>query len=238
MQPRLAAISGPWRDNFFSVVTPLSIGSGTSNQVRLEDPSVAPRHCVVEREGTAFVLRDLESPAGTFVNGIPVTERVLAYGDQISVGESAFLFLPEVAANGRSTVQLDESPALSHFAQQRKPEELLYLTAESLAALPPAARLARTVSALLKISSAIGSLRDVDGLQWQLLGLLFDLIPAERGAILLRDEATGEFSAPTAWDRIAGPEHGNRFLVHDVSKVVGRRLQDGFIEGQLSAEIL
>jgi Nif-specific regulatory protein len=189
------------------VVAPLGIGSDASNQVRLADPSVAPHHCVVEREGTRFVLRDLDSPAGTFVNGIPVTERILSYGDQISVGESAFLFLPEVAANGRSTVELDESPALSHFAQQRKPEELLYLTPESLAALPPAARLARTVSVLLKISSTIGSLRDVDGLQWQLLGLLFDLIPAERGAILLRDEATGEFSAPTAWDRIAGPEH-------------------------------
>ena len=38
--------------------------------------------------------------------------------------------------------------------------------------------------------------------------------------------------------RIAGPEHGDRLLVHDVSKVVGGRLQDGFIEGQLSAEIL
>src|SRR4029453_522804 len=38
--------------------------------------------------------------------------------------------------------------------------------------------------------------------------------------------------------RIAGPEHGDRLLVHDASKVVGRRLQDGFIEGQLSAEVL
>jgi hypothetical protein len=38
--------------------------------------------------------------------------------------------------------------------------------------------------------------------------------------------------------RIAGPEDGDRFLVHDVSKVVGRRLQNGFIEGPLSAEIL
>src|SRR5215510_2138006 len=38
--------------------------------------------------------------------------------------------------------------------------------------------------------------------------------------------------------RIAGPEHGDRFPVHDVSKIVGRRLQDSFIEGQPSAEIL
>src|SRR5215831_7311578 len=38
--------------------------------------------------------------------------------------------------------------------------------------------------------------------------------------------------------RVAGPKHGDRFLVHDMSKVIGRRLQNGFIERQLSAEIL
>jgi len=29
-------------------------------------------------------------------------------------------------------------------------------------------------------------MRDIDALQWQLLAMLFDVIPAERGAILLR----------------------------------------------------
>src|SRR6476646_5784141 len=38
--------------------------------------------------------------------------------------------------------------------------------------------------------------------------------------------------------RIIGPEHGDRLLVHDAPKVVCRRLQDGFIEGPLSAETL
>jgi len=38
--------------------------------------------------------------------------------------------------------------------------------------------------------------------------------------------------------RIAGPEHGDRLPVHDVSKVVGRRLQHDIIEGQLAFEIL
>ncbi len=221
MPPRLSAISGPWKDTPIPVSSPLRIGSDPSNQLRLDDPSVAAQHCVILEDSRGFLLRDLDSPAGTFVNGIPVSERVLAFGDQISVGESAFLFLPEAAANGRSPVELDEGTEISHSAQQHKPEELLYLAPESLAALPPAVRLARTLSALLKISSAIGSLRDIDSLQWQLLGLLFDVIPAERGAILLRDEATGEFSAPTAWDRVAGPEHP----VH-ISRALAQRVTE------------
>jgi transcriptional regulator with GAF, ATPase, and Fis domain len=221
MRPRLTAISGPWKDSHFAVEPPLTIGSDPSSRVRLDDPSVASRHCSISEDARGFVLRDLESPAGTFVNGIPVSERVLAFGDQISVGDSSFLFLPETAANESSPVQLDESTAISPSAQQLKPEELLHLKPESLAALPPAVRLARTLSTMLKISSAIGSMRDIDALQWQLLGLLFDVIPAERGAILLRDHATGEFSTPAAWDRVEGPDHP----VH-ISRALAQRVME------------
>lgn len=202
------------------MAAPLSIGSDPSNAVRLEDPAVAPQHCSITESSGSFTLRDLDSPAGTFVNGIPVSERVLSFGDQISIGDSSFLFLAEAATAGESSsVQLDDHDSLSGSAQQLKADDLLYLQPESLAALPPAVRLARTLSTLLKISSAIGSMRDIDALQWQLLAMLFDVIPAERGAILLLDSSTGEFSAPVAWDRAAGPDHP----VH-LSRVLAQRV--------------
>src|SRR5438128_7355121 len=91
--------------------------------------------------------------------------------------------------------------------QQLRPDELLYLHPESLVALPQPARLTRAFSTLLKISTAIGSIRDVESLQWQLLGMIFDVIPAERGAILLVDGNAEEISSPVAWDRVAGPDH-------------------------------
>ena len=208
MAPRITVISGPWKNTSFPVSANLSIGSDPSNTVRLEDPSVAPKHCSITESSGGFLLRDLDSPSGTYVNGIPISERLLSFGDQISIGDSSFLFLPEAAATAESSsVQLDEQDSLSVSAQQLKPDDLLYLQPESLAALPPAVRLARTLSTLLKISFAIGSMRDMDALQWQLLAMLFDVIPAERGAILLLDSSTGEFSAPIAWDRAAGPDH-------------------------------
>jgi transcriptional regulator with GAF, ATPase, and Fis domain len=218
--PRLTVISGPWKNTSFAVRAPLAIGSGPSNNVCLEDPAVAPQHCTLTESSGCFTLRDLDSPAGTFVNGIPVSERVLSFGDQISVGDSSFLFLPEAAAAAESSpVELDDHSAFSHSAQQLKPDDLLYLAPESLATLPPAVRLARSLSTLLKISSVIGSMRDIDALQWQLLALLFDVIPAERGAILLLDSSTGEFSAPVAWDRVEGPDHP----VH-LSRVLAQRV--------------
>jgi len=220
LAPRITVISGPWKNASFPVAATLSIGSDSSNAVRLEDPAVAPQHCSITESSGGFTLRDLDSPSGTYVNGIPVSERVLTFGDQISIGDSSFLFLPEAAATAESSsVQLDDHVALSLSAQQLKPDDLLCLKPESLAALPPAVRLARTLSTLLKISSAIGSMRDIDALQWQLLAMLFDVIPAERGAILLLDSSTGEFSTPVAWDRTAGPDHP----VH-LSRVLAQRV--------------
>ncbi|HXH68334.1 MAG TPA: sigma 54-interacting transcriptional regulator [Candidatus Limnocylindrales bacterium] len=220
MPPRLTVISGPWKNTSFAVASPLSIGNGPSNNICLEDPAVASQHCSITESAGSFTLRDLDSPSGTYVNGIPVCERVLSFGDQISIGDSSFLFLPEAAAAAGSTsVELDDHTAFSHSVQQLKPDDLLQLQPESLAALPPAVRLARTLSMLLKISTAIGSMRDMDALQWQLLATLFDVIPAERGAILLLDSSTGEFSAPVAWDRAEGPDHP----VH-LSRVLARKV--------------
>ena len=208
MQPKLLALSGPLGKSEFRFAPPLSIGRDAGNPICIEDAAVSPRHCQIERKDGGFLLTDLDTPAGTFVNGIPVKQRVLASGDQIAVGSSLFLFqVEDTAASGSSAVQLDESSTVSGQEQQLRRDELLYLHPESLAALPQSARLDRALSTLLKISTAIGSIRDVESLQWQLLGMIFDVIPAERGAILLADSGDAEISFPVAWDRVSGPDH-------------------------------
>lgn len=60
----------------------------------LVDPAVSARHCVVEadRDGGGFRVSDLGSRNGTFVNGEKVTERSLAEGDKIFVGETVLRF--------------------------------------------------------------------------------------------------------------------------------------------------
>jgi transcriptional regulator with GAF, ATPase, and Fis domain len=90
--------------------------------------------------------------------------------------------------------------------QDPRPDELEILNPESLAALPTSARLARSLQTILKISTAVGTLRDVDAVKWQLLGMVFDVIPAERGAILLFKSATEEIASIVSWDRALGPE--------------------------------
>jgi pSer/pThr/pTyr-binding forkhead associated (FHA) protein len=206
MRVKLQALSGPLGKSEFRFPVPLTIGRDGGSTISVEDEAVAPRHCQIHAANGGFQLTDLGSASGTFVNGIPVRERLLTPGDHIAIGGTLFLFHVEDAAPGNREVHLDDAPGLDESARQPRYDELLYLQPESLAALPPSARLDRTVSTLLKVSTAIGSIRDVESLQWQLLGMIFDVIPAERGAILLVDPARStEILSTVGWDRVAGP---------------------------------
>jgi Nif-specific regulatory protein len=223
MQPKLLALSGPLGKSEFRFSAPLSIGRDSSNPICIDDPAVSGLHCQIARQNESFLLTDLETPSGTLVNGIPVKQRLLSPGDQIAIGGSLFLFQVEGAAVPISPVQFDETSSVSGEEQQLRHDELVYLHPESLAALPQSARLDRALSTLLKISTAIGSIRDVESLQWQLLGMIFDVIPAERGAILLSDDSAAEISSPVAWDRVSGPDHP----VHVNRSLVRRVIKDG-----------
>ena len=220
VQAKLAALSGPLSNSDFVIAGSLSIGRDSSNVICLEDAGVSASHCRIISDRDHFLLTDLDSDNGTFVNGIPVRQRSLESGDEICVGNSLFLFQLEASQTSvRNPVELDEDPVAAREMQQLRPDELVYLNPESLAALPQSARLARALSTLLKISRSIGSIRDVESLEWQLLGMIFDVIPGERGAILLLDGNGEEVSPPIAWDRALGPDHP----VH-VSRALVRRV--------------
>jgi transcriptional regulator with GAF, ATPase, and Fis domain/pSer/pThr/pTyr-binding forkhead associated (FHA) protein len=223
--PYLTAIKGPLQGSVLPIRESVSIGRESSNAVCLPDAAISPRHCRITSDSERYILEELDGAASTIVNGIPVKRRVLSHGDIISVGDSSFLFLEDGgSASTSSPVHLDENAALSVSAEQVRQDELRFLNPEKLAALPAQERIARTLGTLLKISTAIGSLGDVDSVQWQLLGTIFDVIPAERAAILLCGDTLGEFASTVAWDCVSGPDqpvHVSRSLA---LRVIGERV--------------
>ncbi|HEV3206681.1 MAG TPA: sigma 54-interacting transcriptional regulator, partial [Terriglobales bacterium] len=85
------------------------------------------------------------------------------------------------------------------------------------------ARRARDLNSLLKIATGIGGIRDQESLQWQLLGFIFDVVPAERGAVLLCDHPD-EFTSTAAWDRVRGPGHPVRVSRTVVQRALKERI--------------
>ncbi len=82
----------------------ISIGRLPDSDVCLsEDRRVSRQHAVIHRAPTAYILTDLTSANGTFLNGTLLTEpAVLRSGDQIRVGHTELTFLMEPRANHRN----------------------------------------------------------------------------------------------------------------------------------------
>jgi Nif-specific regulatory protein len=193
MNPKLIVIAGPTQGSVFELAeTEVSIGREAANHVCLVNPSVSRRHALITRAGEGYAVRDLESLNGTFVNGVPVAERRLEHGDQVAVGDVLLLFLfrEDEGVASRPAVTFDERGLATRSLVQLRRQDAFYLADEKvLAALPPTARVVRDLHTLLKISTVVNSTNGLAEMQQRLLELLFDVVPAERAAILLGDES-------------------------------------------------
>ena len=224
VNPRLIAVSGPLRDSVFALPSDdLSLGRDASNGLPISDPSVSRRHCLIRRDETGFKIQDLDSRNGTLVNGEAVKDRWLHHLDEIAIGDSVFRFLIEEDSDKGSgssrAVEFEDSGA-THATAEIRPQDVLYLQPDKiLSELPATSRLARNLSALLKISRVVHSIRDLEELQAQILDLIFEVAPAERGAILLDGTNGREFNSVFARNRDAGNDRAVR-----VSRTIAERV--------------
>ena len=74
---------------------PTSVGRAPDNVLWLDDPGLSRRHCEFRRSGAQWLLRDLGSFNGSFVNNLLVTEHTLRSGDRIQLGSTVLYFVPD-----------------------------------------------------------------------------------------------------------------------------------------------
>jgi DNA-binding NtrC family response regulator len=72
----------------------VTIGSQQDNYCVLNDPTVSRYHAVIEETGRGYVLRDLGSTNGTYLNEIRIKEAYLEYGSVIGLGNTRLQFVP------------------------------------------------------------------------------------------------------------------------------------------------
>jgi pSer/pThr/pTyr-binding forkhead associated (FHA) protein len=84
------------------------VGRDAGNGVSIQDGSVSTRHARITRTPEGFVLEDLKSRNGTFVNGEPVKEkRLLVDNDLIRFGRVVLTFntAREIAPGERTIIE-------------------------------------------------------------------------------------------------------------------------------------
>ncbi len=98
----------------------LTIGRDGSCQLVLPDSYVSSRHARIEKKGGSYIVRDLHSRNGTFLNGSRVTEATVGDFDRLRFGETVYVFSAGAPQEGKMDsknpawqAQLDRLPAFS-----------------------------------------------------------------------------------------------------------------------------
>jgi DNA-binding NtrC family response regulator len=112
-QPLLIVTAGVARGRSVPLTGTVTIGRDDQNELAIRDAALSRRHCVVTVSQDAVTISDLQSRNGVFVNGSPVTERALADGDQIRIGDSAIVVVfprRDIVAGDTVRVTIDDTP--------------------------------------------------------------------------------------------------------------------------------
>ncbi len=108
------------------------IGNDPTCHVLVSLPSVADRHARIEKKEEGYLIRDLRSPVGTYVNGLRIQEAFLSSNDIIKIGEQEMIFSLEdgepediFPVKSRNPEWNDELSSLIHVAKTEFPVLLL-----------------------------------------------------------------------------------------------------------------
>ena len=89
----LLGISGPLQGQRLALGRRLTFGRvGYDADVLIDHATISRRHAAVSQRGEAYVVEDLHSSSGIYVNDEHCAERVLVEGDVISIGAAVFRF--------------------------------------------------------------------------------------------------------------------------------------------------
>jgi len=135
-----------------------TLGRRTETDLRLAGADISRVHAEITIEDTGCVIRDKQSRFGTFVNGERTTERVLAHGDQIRLGQAGDT---EIVFYSEGEAPSVEKSAISAATELRQ------------------------MAALLEGLRALGSGRVLDEVLALVLDSAIDVTGAERGFIML-----------------------------------------------------
>ncbi|MFZ1864563.1 MAG: adenylate/guanylate cyclase domain-containing protein [Polyangiales bacterium] len=180
-----------------------SLGRHPRNTHQVLDRVVSKEHCHIELIDGHYVLRDLESLNGTFVNGQRVQEHQLSPGDEITIGSTRIVFEPpsrntnvsldsllsEAPREATNRFKIGDSDAgplirakVSVLAEKTFFAEELIEDEVSLRRDYEKLRASYEVTRAIEIGTSITALAN------KILEVAFRLVPADRGVILLHDD--------------------------------------------------
>jgi adenylate cyclase len=193
--------------------------------VRLVDREVSKEHAAIERMGRDFILRDLGSSNGTFVNGRRVAELRLREGDEITLGASKLVFhggegsgtlaqvpqpqqgtssgpMPRAAPRVTVVAQSHSIPAFLAQMDQQAPQN--FRPAEQIQEMTTLKREYEKLRLAYEFHRQVSQQGKQADLFEQILSVAFQLLPSDHGVILKRD-SEGQYTPIAVKQRQGSP---------------------------------
>jgi signal transduction histidine kinase len=181
-------LQGPDKGRRFELPDAPALVGRESRQLPLTDNTVSRRHAELTPGEEGWILRDLGSSNGTYINGLRVTNRyILKLGDQIRVGRTLMVYgsQPGVTrARGGDVSLAGEESGMDASIMHTVPSNDDSMV---LAVPEPAAAAMSNLKILYQLGAALGSSFDIQQVLEVVMDLVFEHVKADRGIILLSE---------------------------------------------------
>ncbi len=171
-----------------------TLGRHPENTIQVVDRIVSKEHCRITRGPDGrFVLRDVGSLNGTYVNGTRVGEHVLRNGDQIALGNTVLQFVEQPDASQTLSRKVTMMPGqVQSQVRSRVDAGRRFLPASQIADIETLRADYEKLRIAHELSQKLSLEGDLDNLLQKIVDETFALIRADRAVILLYDPQTDE----------------------------------------------
>jgi serine phosphatase RsbU (regulator of sigma subunit) len=160
----LLALNGDLLGKWYALEAPCLVGRAALNHVIIDDPRVSRQHAKIAEEEGGYVVYDLNSANGTYVDEQPVKRRRLEYGQTVRFGPYAFSFKEarERAASGPAPTAFGRELEVRTLMGMQQPVKIVgSLDAVSSEDAGSATSLTVLEDAYHKLSTLYGFLRSI-----------------------------------------------------------------------------
>jgi adenylate cyclase len=170
----------------FELTSDITLGRDAACTIVLQDPLVSRMHAEIRRTADGFAVFDLGSTHGTFVGGERVREKPLADGMEILLGATRLRFESPMARFQTGGALLGDTQAQA-LARRTTVSEEKFLPLDALKSDADVRSHYEHLFAAYQLMRGIGVEDDLDGVLERVVACAFQLLAADRAAILLLD---------------------------------------------------
>lgn len=173
------------------------LGRG-STQLPLSDQTISRRHAELKIADGGWVLTDLRSANGTFLNGVRIQKPMrLKHGDQIRVGSTLMVYMGDESVQQYSGKNIPSDLVTLDAGSPTKLDTSVVASIPSsedsiVLAAPETAYAVKSWRVMRELNDVTASLLTTDQLLGRVMDIVFEEVDVDRGVIFVRDEESGE----------------------------------------------